>query len=147
MIIETPAGLASYASVNPLLLDVATYIANNDLASMPDGKYEIVPAKAWVTITTTKPKDKADAKLETHNEMVDVQMPLDAPETMGFKPRATLDEVPYIADKDISFYPGLADTYFTLMPGQCAVFFPADAHAPAITANAMRKAIFKIKHQ
>lgn len=146
MIIETPAGLAAYAGLNPLLLEVATFIATHDLSALPDGKHVIIPEEAWVNIQSIKPKDKADAKIETHNKMVDVQIPLDAPETMGYKPRASMEECPYDEDKDITFHPGLADTYFTLMPGQCAVFFPSDAHAPGITDKPLRKAVFKIKN-
>lgn len=146
MIIETPAGLAAYATLNPLLLEVATFIANNDLETLSDGKHEILPGKVWVNIQSIKAKDKADAKIETHNKMVDVQIPIDAPETMGYKPRATMEACPYDEEKDMTFYPGLADTYFTLLPGQCAVFFPGDGHAPGITSVPMRKAIFKVKN-
>ena len=41
----------------------------------------------------------------------------------------------------------LAQTYVTVNPGQMAIFFPQDGHAPCISGEAeIKKAIFKIKN-
>ena len=48
--------------------------------------------------------------------------------------------------EDITFYPGLAETYVTVQPGQFAIFFPWDGHAPCVSdAPEIRKVIFKVK--
>ena len=40
----------------------------------------------------------------------------------------------------------MAQTYFTVKPGQMVVFFPQDGHAPCISDKpAIKKAIFKVK--
>ena len=39
----------------------------------------------------------------------------------------------------------VTQTYFMLHPGQFAIFFPEDGHAPAITPTGLHKAIIKVK--
>lgn len=47
---------------------------------------------------------------------------------MGYMPRTDLPEAAYNAEKDITFYEGLATDYLTVKPGMFAIFFPEDAH-------------------
>ena len=55
----------------------------------------------------TKPKTKEDAKLETHRDFIDIQIPLSGTEIMGYT--AAKDcvpaDAPYNAEKDITFFP------------------------------------------
>ena len=90
-----------------------------------------------VNIAQTKPKTKEEAKLETHNEFIDIQIPLSGTEIMGYT--AAKDcvpaDAPYNAEKDITFFEGLAETYVAVKPGMFAIFFPQDGHAPGITPD------------
>ena len=52
---------------------------------------------------------------------------------------------PYNAEKDITFFEGLAETYITVKPGMFAIFFPQDGHAPGITPEGVKKVIVKVK--
>ena len=90
-------------------------------------------------------KTKEEAVLETHRKMIDIQIPLSCTEVMGYTPREDLDEQPYNAEKDITFYEGMAQQYVAVKPGMFAIFFPQDGHAPCISEEPVRKAIFKIK--
>lgn len=145
MIIDTIDKLAYYASVNPLFADVVEFVKNNDLNAMEEGKYEIKGADLFVNITTAKAKTKEEAALETHRKMIDIQIPLSAEETYGYTPLCDLPDLEYNEVKDIIKYEGLAQTYVTCKPGQMAIFFPQDGHAPCISAEPVKKAIFKIK--
>ena len=51
----------------------------------------------------------------------------------------------YNAEKDITFFEGLAETYITVKPGMFAIFFPQDGHAPGITLEGVKKVIVKVK--
>ena len=56
-----------------------------------------------------------------------------------------LPEAEYNEEKDITKYAGAADTYVTCKPGEFAIFFPQDGHAPCISDEAeIKKAIFKV---
>ncbi|MCR5314082.1 MAG: YhcH/YjgK/YiaL family protein [Bacteroidaceae bacterium] len=147
MIIDTLENLGKYASINPLFKKVADYIANNDINSHEPGKVEIDGKDLFVNYAVAKGKTKEEAKLESHNIMIDIQIPLSCPETMGYTPRKEMEEAEYNAEKDITFYKGLAKDYVTIFPGSFVIFFPQDLHAPCISDNKeIKKVIFKVKN-
>ena len=147
MIIDTIENLKKYATLNPLFPNVVEFLKSHDLNAMADGKYEIVGNDLFVTITTTKGKTPDEAVLETHNKMIDIQLPLSTAETYGYTHRSLLPDTAYDEEKDISFAPDMvADSYVTCQPGMMIIFFPHDGHAPCISGvPEFKKAIFKIK--
>ena len=147
MIIDTLDNLEKYAAINPLFPKVVEFLKANDLSKMADGKYEIEGKDLFVNITTTKGKTPDEAFIETHNKMIDIQIPITAAETYGYTQRELLPDVEYNAEKDITKILDLAaDSYVTCQPGMMAIFFPQDGHAPCIaTVPEFKKAIFKIK--
>lgn len=147
MIIDTLKHLKDYESLNPLFPKVVEFINQHDLNTLEAGKHEIVGEDLFVNIQTAKGKTPEEAVLETHNKMIDIQIPLSAAETYGYTPREALPEAAYNAEKDITKIPELAaESYVTAQPGCFAVFFPQDGHAPCITGvDEIKKAIFKVK--
>ena len=146
MIVDTFDKLAYYAGVNPLFQDVVDFLKNNDLNALEAGKHEIKGKDLFVNIQMAKGKTKEEAKIETHRRMIDIQIPLSADETFGYTPLCDLPELEYNEEKDIIKYDGLAQTYFTLKPGQMGIFFPQDGHAPCVAdVPEFKKAIFKVK--
>ncbi len=145
MVIDTLENLGKYAALNPLFKDVVDFIQANDLNSLEAGKHLIKGGDLFVNIQNAKGKTKEVALLETHKKMIDIQIPLSAKETFGYTPLGDLPEAQYNAEKDITKYEGLAETYITCKPGEFAIFFPQDGHAPCITDVAeIKKAIFKV---
>lgn len=145
MVIDTLENLEKYVSLNPLFKDVVAFIKSNDLNKLEDGKHQIKGADLFVNIQRAKGKTRESALLETHKKMIDIQIPLSTSETYGYTPLKDLPEVEYNEEKDITKYEGAADTYVTCKPGEFAIFFPQDGHAPCISDEAeIRKAIFKV---
>ena len=145
MVIDTLENLGKYVSLNPLFKDVVEFVKSNDLNSLELGKHQIKGADLFVNVQMAKGKTKEAAVLETHKKMIDIQIPLSAPETYGYTPLCDLPEAEYNAEKDITKYEGLADTYVTCKPGEFAIFFPQDGHAPCVSDQAeIKKAIFKV---
>ena len=146
MIIDTLNNFEKYISINPLFEEVAKFLCENDLATLEEGKYEIKGKDLFVNVTTAKGRTKEEAVLETHNVMLDIQIPLSCDETYGYTPREDLPEAEYNEAKDITKIPGLASqSYVTCRPGMFAVFFPQDGHAPCIAPQDIKKVIFKVK--
>ena len=145
MIIDTLDNLGKYTALNPLFADVVAFVKDHDLNSMEEGKHPIKGGDLFVNITTAKGRSKNEAVLETHIAMIDIQIPLDTEETYGYTPLQDLPAFEYNAEKDITKYGDTqAQTYVTCRPGQMAIFFPQDGHAPCIANNDIRKAIFKV---
>lgn len=146
MIIDTLDNLGKYVGLNPLFADVVSFLKENDLSTLEDGKHPIKGGDLFVNITTAKGRTKEAAVLETHINMIDIQIPLDTEETFGYTPLQDLPDFEYNAEKDITKYgTTLAQTYVTCRPGQMAIFFPQDGHAPCISDKDIKKAIFKVK--
>lgn len=146
MILDKIENLVKYASVNPLFPKVVEYIGKTDMASQPEGKVFIEGKDLFVNYSVAKGKGVDEARIESHDKMIDIQIPLSCPETMGYTPRANLPEAAYNAEKDITFYEGRAEKYITVQPGEFVIFFPQDGHAPCISdEEKIVKVIFKIK--
>ena len=50
----------------------------------------------------------------------------------------------YDSEKDFELFNDSPTTYVTVMPGEFAIFFSEDAHAPLIGTGELKKLIFKI---
>ena len=149
MVIDTLDNLYHYEVLNPLFKEVADFLKSSDFNEMEDGKYVIKEGALFLNLTIAKGTTPDKALMETHNEMIDIQIPISSTETFGYSPRCDLPETVYDTEKDITKYPGvLAQSYITCRPGMFAIFFPQDGHAPCISMEKeFRKAIFKVKNR
>lgn len=144
MVIDKIENLEKYASLNPLFSQAIEFLKSTDLNAHEIGKVKLQGDDLVVNFAQARPKTKGEAKLETHNRFIDIQIPLDGVEVMGYTPRADLPDAEYNAEKDITFYPGLAESYLTIKPGMFAIFFPEDGHAPGVTPDGVKKVIVKV---
>lgn len=101
----------------------------------------------WANVEspTMKPQDKQ--VLEVHREYIDIHVPVDKDETIGWRPTHLLNNelIPYSTEKDIAFYNDEPIAYITLHPGEYAIMTPLDAHAPIIGNGTVKKICVKIK--
>ena len=147
MIIDTLDNLGKYVALNPLFADVVEFLKSHDLQTMEAGKYPIKDKDLFLNLSLTKQRTKETAFLETHIEMIDIQIPITCAETFGYSPLCDLPAFEYNAEKDITKYGDTKpQTYVTVNPGQFVIFFPQDGHAPCIIEEEeIKKAIFKVK--
>lgn len=153
MIVDSIENLERYAVLNPRFTAVVEFIRKNDLSSLAAGKHEIQGNEVFVNVQDAPVKTREEARFETHREMIDIQVPVSGTEEHGWCPLADLPAAEYDAAIDMTLHDpaapapisSLASTYFVLRPGQFAIYFPTDGHAPAITTTTLRKAIFKVK--
>ena len=147
MIIDTIENLNKYVGLNPLFAEVVAFLNAHDLQTMEPGKYPIKDKDLFLNLTNAKGRGKEAAVLETHIDMIDIQIPISCAETFGYTPLCDLPAFDYNAEKDVTLYGDTkAQTYVTVNPGQMAIFFPQDGHAPCISDNPeIKKAIFKVR--
>lgn len=145
MIIDRLENIERYIALNPLFAQAVGFLRSADFSGLEPGRIVLKENELFVNIDRTCPKQKEEAKLETHNRFIDIQLPLTDVEVVGYAPRAILGEAVYEADRDITFYETPAADYFTLKPGMFAVFFPEDAHAPAISDKGVKKIVIKVR--
>lgn len=145
MVIDSLKNMRDYESLNPLFGKAFDYIEQTDLNALEPGKIVLIENELIVNVSQIPPKTKEEAKLETHNEYVDIQVPISDVEVMGYTRRADLPETEYDASIDMALYDGEAESYFTVKPGMFTLFFPEDGHAPGITPVGLKKIIIKVK--
>lgn len=147
MIIDKLENLEQYASLNPLFPKVIEYLKTTDLNGLENGKHPIDGDDCFVNIMDTKGKTKEEATMETHQKMLDIQIPLNTDEIYGYTPTSLLPETEYNADKDCAKYPNVtAESFVTCHPGMMAIFLPQDGHQPCIgSAENLHKAVVKVK--
>ena len=148
MIVDTIENLGKYVALTPLFADVVEFLKNHDLQSMEPGKYPIKDKDLFMNLQVAQQRTKDTAFLETHIEMIDIQIPITCAETFGYTPLCDLPAFDYNAEKDITKYGDTKpQTFVTVNPGQFAIFFPQDGHMPCIIDEPeIKKAIFKIKN-
>lgn len=146
MILDSLKNSERIENLHPSFKQAFDYIKSTDFSKMTDGKYEIDGQKIFVSVASIEGKEKKDAAIETHNKYIDIQMPLLGVEKIGWKAGCELQEesVPYNEEKDITFYVDRPTAFSKIYPGQFAIYFPEDGHAPGIGRGSIRKVIVKI---
>ena len=146
MIIDSLKNFSKYVGLNPLYKEVETFLQSTDLNTLPEGKTFIKDKDLFVNIQVAKGKSREEAVMETHNNMIDIQIPLDSEEEYGYIPREDLPEVEYNSEKDITKYPDVQGIcYVKAKPGMFCIFDTQDGHAPCVADHPIKKAIFKVK--
>lgn len=119
---------------------------NTDFSKLADGRIDTDDPGLFFIVASLCGNDRQKAVLETHERYIDIQCPLVSSETIGWKAGDALMVVskPYDAEKDVMFYHDFPTVYTKLYPGQFAVYFPEDGHAPGIGQGNIRKVVAKI---
>ena len=135
-----------YESLNPNFKAAIEFICNNDLNALPLGRNEVCGDLVFANVAEVSPKSKEEAPLEVHRKYIDIQIPLTADELMGYAPLYNLPAPDYVEADDAALYPKgeMVRDYFNVAKGEFVIFFPQDAHAPAITPSPMKKVIVKV---
>jgi YhcH/YjgK/YiaL family protein len=113
---------------------------------MPLGRIEVDGDAVFINNVECDLISHEEQKLEVHRRYIDVHIPLDRSEIIGWSPLSALgeSEKPFDETADFALYPQLAQVYTNVTPGQCFFAFPEDAHAPVIGFGKLRKAICKV---
>lgn len=147
MILDSLNNTQQAERLHPLFKKAFDYIKETDFSKVEDGKYELDGSRLFVNVVTLTGKDKKEAAIETHKKYIDIQLPLRGVEKIGWKPEGELQEAstPYDEANDIAFYVDRPTAYTKIYPGQFAIYFPQDGHAPGIGEGNIRKVIVKVQ--
>ena len=137
----------SYYNISDNLAKGFEWIKNNDLVNLDDGKY-IISDSLYANVQTYNTKD--DAPYEAHRQYIDIQYMSHGEELSGVTDYANCSTViEYDINKDIEFLKNNSeDALYKIKTGEFFVFFPHDAHKPALKVNEslkVKKVIVKVK--
>ncbi len=146
MIFDTLENRSRYYALNPRMERAFDFLMNID-PNIEPGIHEIEGRDIFVNVMELDLKKPADAKLEVHNEYLDIQFNLTCDETYGWSPRATLEQPQgeFNEATDLQFFDDQPQLYYTLKQGQFTIFFSEDAHAPMIGEGHAKRVIVKVR--
>ncbi|MDD4993014.1 MAG: YhcH/YjgK/YiaL family protein [Paludibacter sp.] len=147
MILDSLKNAGLYESIHPRFKQAFDYLCSNDLLTLPFGKVELDGKNLFVNVVNAEGRTTETARMETHINYIDIQVPVTGAETMGWLAGAELSEItdPYNTDKDVSFFADKASNFIVVQPFEFAVFFPTDGHQPQIFEGVQKKIIVKVR--
>ena len=147
MVLDSLSDSAKYNCLHPAFEKAFDFIKNTDFSTRKPGMNVIDGDKLLVNYASWKTKTAEEAKIETHNEYIDIQVAIEQTEYIGYTPTCDLKDPigPYNADSDITFFNDKPQTMLTMNPGQFTIFWPEDGHQPAIGEGNWKKLIVKVK--
>lgn len=147
MIIDKIENSVLYENLHPRFIKAFSYLNNTDFSQIADGKYEIDGEDIFAMIQQYNTKDKETAKLEGHQQYIDIQYIHSGVELVGVAPLNKQILISNEPEKDLTFYEGTA-SFMKLEKEMFAIFFPHDLHMPGIKSNEstiVKKVVVKVR--
>jgi YhcH/YjgK/YiaL family protein len=146
MILDSLQNAGMYESVHPHFRQAFEFLRSTDLPNLPLGKIELDGTNLFVNVVEINAQTVTEAKLETHQRYIDIQLPVSSSEIMGWiaGSELKLPTTEYNVDKDVAFFGDKATNFIDVKPYEFAVFFPSDGHQPGIADRLHKKIIVKV---
>ena len=115
-----------------------------------NGRYPFSP-DCFVNVMNCTTKTELSPAMEAHDVFIDIQCAITGEEKMLYTNREGLVlETPYIPEKDYLAFRYDAYDEVVVKSGECAVFFPCDAHLPGRAVDesiTIKKAVIKLRYK
>lgn len=146
MILAPLASAHRYYPLVSQLQQAFDFLRRPDLATLDNGRHEIEGEQMFAIMARELGRIPEASPLEFHRRYLDIQYLIAGDEQIGWRPTAGCAHPtqPYDASRDIGFFSDAPQTWFTLAPGQFAIFFPEDAHAPLASSGKIHKVVVKV---
>lgn len=134
-------------SLHPLFKELFDYVKEHDLLKEKPGRIVLKGDDLFINHVVTDGADPNKQPLEIHRDYIDIHIPLEGREIIGWKPtEELLEEIkPYEKEGDCALYSDKSSNFVEVATGEFVIVFPEDAHAPAIGKNTIHKLIAKVK--
>ena len=146
MILDVLDNADRYLTLNKGFRYAFSFLMRDDLKKLSPGQYEIRNDRVFAIVEEAQGRKREDAELEAHEKYIDIQLVLEGLDTMGWKRKATCEQVSKAYDpaKDLQFFSDDPEIWLPVHVGMYAIFFPEDAHMPLISDGRLRKIVMKI---
>lgn len=147
MIVSNLQNSRRVESLHPLFKTLFDYVKSHDLLHADLGRIELKGDELFINNVNPEclPADKQ--VLELHRDYIDVHILLEGAERIGWKAieDLTTEVKPYEKEGDCALYSDVPTAFVDLLPGQFAIVYPEDPHAPIIGMGKIRKLIGKVR--
>ena len=133
-----------YSILHPGFAAGFAFLRQTQLSELPIGK-RIIDGDRLFALVGRDPAKGSTSPLEAHQRYIDIQYLVAGREQIGWRQNHGLRlTTPYDDKRDIAFFGDVPTTWINMVPGQFAIFFPQDAHAPLAGTGAPHKVVVKV---
>lgn len=145
MIVGSLAHSARIERLHPAFARVFAFIKENDLLSAPLERITLDGERLFINNVQTDGREASAMPLEAHRQYLDIHVLLEGEERIGWRALEDCGEPSkaYCEEEDYMLWEQPASAYIDLKPGQFAIVYPEDAHAPLIGSGSIRKLVVK----
>ena len=147
MIVSNLQNSQRIEALHPMFKRLFDYVKEHDLLHVELGRIEIDGDLLFINNVNPECVPSEKQVLELHRDYIDIHILLEGTETIGWKALEDLrhEVKAYSAEEDCALYSDVPTTFVNLLPGQFAIVYPEDPHAPIIGSGKIRKLIAKVK--
>lgn len=138
MILDTLANHAQYSGISPRFARAFAFL-QQITADAAIGRHEIDGEEIYAFVQKHATKPIAEKQLEAHRKYIDIQYMVQGREIIMWAPLADLKEctMPFDPVVDAALFKGIPEMVpVQVSPGQFALLFPEDGHAPSCAWDA-----------
>ena len=146
MILDLLENAVLYEKLNPRFKLAFDFLTSTNLTDLPVGRIELDGKNLYMLVQEVEGKTTDLARMETHDQYIDIQIPVSGEERMGWIARKNLKMVTdqYNPDKDVTFYADKTTNLIPVQPSGFVIFFPEDGHQPGIGEGKWKKIVVKV---
>lgn len=146
MILAVIDNLPQYFPLNKGFEKAAEFLGRQDLDLLTVGRHEIDGDLVYAMVSKSVGREKNKAKLEAHEQYIDIQVVLGGIDNMGWKSKSLCVKPvgEYNGERDVQFFMDEPDSWLQVRNGMFVIFFPEDAHLPSISSELIHKIIVKV---
>ena len=146
MILDSLENSHLYTCLGHGFADAFAFLRQPNLETLPVQTHEIHSKRLFAIVSRGPGRRREDAKLEIHRKYIDIQFVISGTDTMGWAPLASCSHPAssYDKGKDIRFFSDDPESWVKVQPGRFVIFFPDDAHLPAISSGEIHKVVVKV---
>jgi YhcH/YjgK/YiaL family protein len=135
-----------YEVLHPRFKQAFDFLKTADLANLPLGIMELDGKNLYVNVQEINGRTPDLVPMETHEQYIDIQVPISGTEKMGWIARKNLKHQTeeYNPEKDVAFYVDKTENLVQVQSSEFVVFFPDDGHQPGIADGKLKKLIVKV---
>lgn len=149
MIHDRLLNAAAYEGLSPAFQKALSWLAGQDLASLPEGRIELDGDRLYALVQKYRTEERAKRSFETHRRHADIQVIVKGRETIVYRQAEGLSALSaYDEAKDFAAWKLEGGVDLVLEAGEFAIFFPQDAHAPKVAPVApadVMKVVVKVQ--
>ena len=151
MIVCDLSQLGKQTELTESMLKAVEFIQNAQGKDLADGRVEIDGVKVYALVQSYNSKLENDhPRFEAHRRYLDIQYIVSGKEQIGWAALEAMQGATEYNDVKDVFHGSVdlpAITFVKLKPGQLAVLFPSDAHAPGLSdgeSSPVKKIVVKV---